>query len=84
MALENRNAKGNDIVSGASTKAVVFTNAFYSSPSIGVAAQNMATGDYFTISSKSATGFSIDFRNSGGTHVNRTFDYVAEGYGLTP
>ena len=84
LALENRNAKGNDIVSGASTKAVVFTNAFYSSPSIGVAAQNMATGDYFTISSKSATGFSIDFRNSGGTHVNRTFDYVAEGYGLTP
>ena len=31
LALENRNAKGNDIVSGASTKAVVFANAFYSS-----------------------------------------------------
>ena len=56
LAMENRNAKGNDIESGAGTKVVTFGNAFYSTPSLGIAAQNMATGDYFTISSKSATG----------------------------
>jgi hypothetical protein len=40
----------------------------------------MATGDNYTISNKSVTGFEIAFTNSGGSGVNRTFDYIAKGY----
>jgi hypothetical protein len=84
LAMENRNAKGNDIASGATTKVITFSNAFFTTPSLGIAAQNLSSGDYFTISSKSATGFSITFYSSSAVVQDRTFDYVAEGYGLSP
>ena len=84
LAMENRNAKGNDIASGATTKVITFSNAFFATPSLGIATQNLSSGDYFTISSKSATGFSITFYNSSAVVQDRTFDYVAEGYGLSP
>jgi hypothetical protein len=42
----------------------------------------MATGDYFLITSKSKTGFSLTFYNSSNTIVSRIFDYQAIGYGL--
>ena len=80
--MEKRNESGEDIASTTGTKAITYTNAFYSSPAVGISAQNMATGDTYTISSKSATGFSIAFTNSSGSGINRTFDYVAQGYGL--
>jgi hypothetical protein len=82
--MEDRTESGADIASGVSVKSVTFANAFYATPSLGIAAQNMSSGDTFTISSKSATGFSIAFVNSGASGVDRTFDYVAKGYGLTP
>jgi hypothetical protein len=80
--MEKRVESGEDIASTTSTKVITFTNAFYATPAIGISAQNMATGDYYTITSKSATGFSIAFFNSGASGVDRTFDYVVQGYGL--
>ena len=80
--MEKRTESGEDIASTTGTKAITYTNAFYASPAVGISAQNMATGDTYTISSKSATGFSIAFTNSSGSGINRTFDYVAQGYGL--
>jgi len=47
-----------------------------------VAGQGMATGDYFTITSKSKTGFTIRFFNSSNTGISRTFDFQAVGHGL--
>jgi hypothetical protein len=72
-----------DIVSGtdAGGKVITFTRPFYVAPAIAIAAQNLAQGDYYTITSKSASGFTIKFMNSGGSPVNRTFDYTAIGYG---
>lgn len=74
------------IASGAGAKAVTFEKPFYTAsgtvlPSIGITAQNMATGDYFVISSVTGTGFTITFRNSAGTAVDRNFTYSAVGYG---
>ena len=80
--MEKRMESDEDIASTTGTKAITYTNAFYASPAVGISAQNMATGDTYTISSKSATGFSIAFTNSSGSGINRTFDYVAQGYGL--
>jgi len=73
----------NDLVSGtgAGGYVVTFNPAFKVSPSIGIMAQNLQQGDFYEIPTKSASGFTIRFKNSGGTVVSRTFDYVAKGYG---
>jgi len=72
-----------DIVSGtdASGKAVTFTPAFKGIQGIGISASNLTSGDYYAITNKSATGFTIEFFNSSNATVSRTFDYVAKGFG---
>ena len=70
-----------DIVSGAGSKVVSFVPAFKATPSIGIAAQNLQQGDYYTITSKTASSFTITFYNASDVAVDRTFDYVARGYG---
>ena len=51
-------------------------------PSIGITAQNMATGDYFTITSVSGTGFTVKFlASNGSTVLDRNFTYQAVGFG---
>ena len=79
--MPDRVISGEDLISGAGTYAVTFSPAFKSLDGIGISAQDMASGDYYSITSKTTSGFSIVFRNSGGTAVSRTFDYVARGYG---
>ena len=83
LYMGDRTEKAQNIASTTSSSglAVTFGNAFYSEPSVTIAGQNMATGDYFTIVSKSATGFTIEFFNSSGSTINRTFDWIAEGQG---
>jgi hypothetical protein len=70
----------NDVVSGAGTKAITFSPVFISTPAIGVSAQGLATGDFYEITSKSVSGFNITFKNSGGTAISKTFDYIAKGH----
>jgi len=70
-----------DIASGTSAKSITFSPAFKALDGIGIAASNMASGDYYQVTSKSATGFTITFYNSSDTIIDRTFDYVARGYG---
>jgi predicted phage tail protein len=74
---------GDDIVSGtgAGGYSVVFTPSFKVSPSIGIMGQNLQQGDFYEIPTKSASGFTIRFKNSSGTVVSRQFDFVAKGYG---
>jgi hypothetical protein len=71
----------NDIASGTGTKAITFSPAFKSLQGVGISAQNLASGDFYAITNKSATGFTIQFFNSGSSGINRTFDYVAKGFG---
>ena len=79
--MQDRILSGNDIVSGTGTYNVVFTNPFYSSNyAVGITGQGLNTGDFFTISSKTVNGFNVAFKNSSGTGVSRTFDYIAKGY----
>jgi hypothetical protein len=79
--MPDRVAKGNNIVSGAGTFSVVFSPKFREVRSITLAAQNMLTGDYYTISNKTRSGFDVIFRNSAGTAISRSFDYQAIGFG---
>ena len=83
LSLPKRTETGSNIASGTdvSGKVVTFGYPFYQVPSLTVIAQDMQTGDFFTINSKTASNFNIEFFNSGGTNVSRTFDYQAIGIG---
>ena len=71
----------NDIASGTGSKAITFSPTFKALQGVGISAQNLTSGDYYAITSKSTSGFTITFYNSSNAVVNRTFDYVAKGYG---
>ena len=79
--MPDRVVGGEDITVPIDGSAVSFSPAFRSLQGVGISAEDMATGDFYEITSKSATGFTIQFKNSSGTPVERTFDYVAKGYG---
>lgn len=79
--MPDRVAAEANISSGAGAKVVTFNPAFKVTPALSIVADDMATGDFFEITSKSASGFTITFKDSGGSAVDRTFDYVAKGYG---
>jgi hypothetical protein len=79
--MQDRILSGNDIVSGTSTYTVTFTNPFYSANyAVGITAQGLATGDYYLLTNKTTNGFDVAFKNSSGTGVSKTFDYLAKGY----
>ena len=91
-SLQRRTEQGNVIASGAGAKAVTFTNPFFvgtssllgansNLPSVGINAQNMASGDYFEVSSVSGTGFTVHFKNSSNASIDRNFTYQAVGFG---
>jgi len=79
--MPDRIFSGNDIESGAGTKTVTFTNPYKSvNYAVGITGENMATGDFFTVSNKTVNGFDVLFKNSSGTNVSRTFDFIAKGF----
>jgi hypothetical protein len=41
----------------------------------------MATGDFFTLTAVTRTGFTVAFENSAGGAVTRSFTYTAVGFG---
>ena len=70
--------KGN--TTGTGVFSVTYNNRFYVLPSLAITAQDMASGDYYTISNQSETGFDIQFFNSGASGVSRTFNYFSRGF----
>lgn len=69
-----------DITSNAGVTSVVYPKKFRNNPAISITAQDMQTGDFYVITNKTDTGFDIEFKNSSGTSITRTFDYLAKGY----
>jgi hypothetical protein len=79
--MPDRIFSGNDITSGAGTYAVTFTNPFKSvNYAVGITGEDLATGDFFLVENKTINGFDLTFKNSGGTAISRTFDYIAKGF----
>jgi len=81
--MPDRTVAVDDTASGTASggKAITFSPAFKELQGLGISVSNMTTGDFYELSSKSATGFTIKFKNSSGTIINRTFDFVAKGFG---
>ena len=79
--MPDRIFSGNDISSGAGTKTVTFTNPFKTANyAVGITGQGMATGDFFLVESKTINGFNVTFKNSGGSAISKTFDFIAKGF----
>jgi len=79
--MQDRIFSGNDITSGVGVKTVLFTNPYKTvNYALGITGEDMATGDFFTVSNKTINGFDVLFKNSGGTNVSRTFDFIAKGF----
>ena len=91
--IQRRTEQGNLTASGAGAKAITFQHPFFVGtsltegganahlPSIGINAHNMASGDFFEISSVSGTGFTVHFKNSSNASIDRNFTYQAVGFG---
>lgn len=79
--MPDRTVSGRGIASAAVGTTVSFAAPFRDTPAITITPQDMATGDYYAITSPSAVSFGIRFFNSAGTGIQRTFDYLARGYG---
>jgi len=80
------------IASGAGAKAITFDSPFFTGtsallgansnpPAIGITAFNMASGDFFELSSITGSGFVVHFKNSSGSSVDRNFNFTAIGFG---
>ena len=77
--------------SGTSAKTVTFGTPFFVGtsslgganaflPSVGITVQNAQSGDFFTVTNISGTGFTVSIKN-GSSFVDRTFTFQAVGYG---
>jgi hypothetical protein len=71
---------GNTVSVGSGGASITFFPSFYETPDIGISWNNGEEGDSYTITSKSASGFTIRFFN-GGVGVARTLSFVAKGCG---
>jgi len=80
VQLPTRTESDNDIQSGTGAKSVTFARPFKTLLAVSISVGDMQSGDYYAITSKSATGFTINFYDSSDTGVDRLFDYVATGF----
>jgi hypothetical protein len=79
--MPDRIQSDNDIVSGTSTKTVTFSTPFKStSYAVGITMEDANTGDFFTVSNKTVSSFDVLFKNSTGSNISRTFDFIAKGF----
>ena len=70
-----------NISSGTSAKTVTFSTPFKTTNyAVGITAENMSTGDFFTVSNKTVNSFDVLFKNSSGSNVSRNFDFIAKGF----
>ena len=60
---------------------VTFGAAFKDVPSLSISGAALQSGETYTISNKSRSGFTIRFVNSSGVYVARAFDWMARGFG---
>ena len=60
---------------------MTFAKAFYQAPGIGITASNLELGDYYEITSPSASQFTITFKNFNNVAIDRNFQYQATGFG---
>lgn len=80
--MEDRVLAGNDVTIPIAGKSITFNPAYRELEGVAIAAQGLVTGDFYEITAKTKTGFTVQFKDSSGTPIERSMDYVAKGYGV--
>jgi hypothetical protein len=62
------------------TEIIGYTTPYKTVPTVGITLQDSDTGDYWTISSSTASGFTVTFYNSSNTAAQKTFNWISSGY----
>lgn len=79
--MPDRIESGNDIVVPVGGLTITYTPPFNAPPAVSLTAQGLSPGDYFDVSTKTATGFTVFIRNSSGVaQSGRSIDYISKGY----
>lgn len=79
--MPDRIESGNDIAVPVGGLSITYTPPFNASPAVSLTAQSLSPGDYFDVSAKTATGFTVFVRNSSGVAKSGcSIDYISKGY----
>jgi predicted phage tail protein len=78
--MPDRIESGDNITSGITPYNIIYNKEFIVNPAVGFSAENMDTGDYYVMSNKDKTGFTIEFFDVGSNPISKTFDYISKGY----
>ena len=62
------------------TEVITYATPYKIVPTVGITLQDSNTGDYWTISSSTASGFTVTFYNSSSTATQKTFNWISSGY----
>lgn len=82
LIVEETTQAGKDIsTSSTGKKSISFDKNFMSLDSISITINDEQNGDYFKVTNKDNTGFSIETLDSDGNNVSRSIDYLARGQG---
>ena len=81
LDMPDRVTSGSNAASAVAGDSITFSSAFYATPVISITPNNLQTGDYVVVSGKSRSGFTVQFKNSAGVGVSRSYDWVARGFG---
>ena len=71
---------GTATTSSSAATTVTFSKVFTTTVDVGGTMQDAATGDFFTITSVTTAGFTLNAYNSGGTRVVRSVKWEAHGF----
>ena len=79
--MPDRVISANDQTTTSGVKAISFNPVMKTTNyALGLAIDNMASGDYYTITNKTASGFQVNFFNSSNSVIDRQFDFIARGF----
>jgi len=79
--MPDRIESGNDIPVPIGGLTITYTPPFNASPAVSLTAQGLSPGDYFDVSAKTVTGFTVFVRNSSGVAKSGcSIDYISKGY----
>ena len=80
--MPDRVAADSGVTSSSGDTNVTYLPAFKATPKVGVTVIDIQTGEYATVTSESAGGFTINVYTAAASRVARNFNYLAKGYGV--
>ena len=76
----DRQIEGADLPTSSGSRAITFDPPYLQQYAIGISSQNLQNGDRHTITNKTLGGFTVNYINSSGSAIDRTFDFISKGF----